>query len=316
MKIRRFKGLIAKGWYFAVYLVTYSLLSLMCSNASAKETTVNAVVTQETVKAGDMIRGTVIGNDGPMMMANVTERDAADRIVAHSITDIDGNFSFRLVDPSDRIRISYYGYETVDTVIAGSFYNIKLKEGGDIPKEVLSYSFDSLQVAFDNYNLYLEQRQGVRARAYGPQYPKNGYPLLVVDGKIMQVSQVNTQCLDSLVSGKLRLDNEIAARIVGLKEHEIKSVSLLKDAAATTIWGQRGANGVIEVETREGWYKRMERIMDVDFNKYAWESINDKILETRSKTELNSLPGEGLYIPSDHATFYSIEDFYNNWILK
>ena len=55
-------------------------------------------------KAGDIISGVVEDNDGPMMMVNVTERDAADRIVAHAITDIEGNFSFKLVNPKDRIE--------------------------------------------------------------------------------------------------------------------------------------------------------------------------------------------------------------------
>ena len=53
-----------------------------------------------------------------------------------------------------------------------------------------------------------------------------------------------------------------------------------------------------------------------DPNKYEWESINDEILKEKSQTELNKLPGEGLYIPSDNATYYSIEDLYNNWIQK
>ena len=160
-----------------------------------------------------------------------------------------------------------------------------------------------------------DRYQGMRARAYGPQYPKDGKRLIVLDGCIMDVSSVNMQCLDSLMLGKLHVDKENVARLFGLKEHEIKSVSVLKDAAATAIWGTRGANGVIEVTTKKGWAKRMES-NNPDVNKYAWESINDEILKENSKTELNSLPGDGLYIPSDHATYYSIEDFYNNWILK
>ena len=68
-------------------------------------------------KAGDIISGVIEDNDGPMMMVNVTERDAADRIVAHAITDVEGNFSFKLVNPKDRIQSSYVGYETVDIPI-------------------------------------------------------------------------------------------------------------------------------------------------------------------------------------------------------
>ena len=50
-------------------------------------------------KAGDVISGVIEDNEGPMMMVNVTERDASDRIVAHDITNINGEFSFTLHNP-------------------------------------------------------------------------------------------------------------------------------------------------------------------------------------------------------------------------
>ena len=64
-------------------------------------------------KAGDVISGVIADAEGPMMMVNVTERDEADRIVAHAITDMEGNFSFRLVNPKDKLSISYVGYDPV-----------------------------------------------------------------------------------------------------------------------------------------------------------------------------------------------------------
>ena len=39
------------------------------------------------------------------MMVNVTERDSSDSVVAHSLTDFWGYFSFRLVSPENRISI-------------------------------------------------------------------------------------------------------------------------------------------------------------------------------------------------------------------
>jgi hypothetical protein len=63
-----------------------------------------------------------------MMMVNVTERDSSDRIVAHDITDMDGYFFFRLVNPNNRIQVSYVGYETVDVPIDKTFFEIKMKE--------------------------------------------------------------------------------------------------------------------------------------------------------------------------------------------
>lgn len=79
-------------------------------------------------KAGDIITGVVSDNEGPMMMVNVTERDANDRIVAHSITDKDGVFAFKLVNPMDRLEISYVGYETVDIPISKNHFEIKMQD--------------------------------------------------------------------------------------------------------------------------------------------------------------------------------------------
>ena len=156
--------------------------------------------------------------------------------------------------------------------------------------------------------------QGMRARAYGPQYPQDKNPLIVLDAYIIPVDSVNRQCLDSLMSGKLQNDKENIARLFGLKKDEISSITVLKDNAAIAVWGQRGTNGVIEVTTKKGNFEFQRKYSDP--NKYEWESINDEILKERTKTELNKLPGDGLYIQSEHATFYSIDEVYDNWILK
>ena len=57
------------------------------------------VFAQSKPNTGDIISGIVSDNEGPMMMVNVAERDSNNRIVAHCITDMDGSFSFRLVNP-------------------------------------------------------------------------------------------------------------------------------------------------------------------------------------------------------------------------
>ena len=83
--------------------------------------------------AGDVIFGVVQDADGPMIMANVTERDADNRIVAHSVTDFEGKFSFRLVDPDHTISVSYVGYNTAECSIDGSSLEVTLVEQTDLP---------------------------------------------------------------------------------------------------------------------------------------------------------------------------------------
>ena len=82
---------------------------------------------QDKPKAGDIITGVVNDDEGPMMMVNVTERDQDDRIVAHAITDMDGVFAFKLVNPKDRLNITYVGYETVDIPFDKLHFDIKMK---------------------------------------------------------------------------------------------------------------------------------------------------------------------------------------------
>jgi hypothetical protein len=90
-----------------------------------------SVFAQQKPKAGELVSGVVFDDEGPMLFVNVMERDPANRIVAHGITDMEGNFSFRLVNPDHRIEISYIGYETVSIPIDTTYYEIKMVCKGD-----------------------------------------------------------------------------------------------------------------------------------------------------------------------------------------
>jgi hypothetical protein len=52
-------------------------------------------ISKAQVAAGDVISGNVSDDIEPLMMVNVVEIDKNNRIVAHGVTDINGNFSFR-----------------------------------------------------------------------------------------------------------------------------------------------------------------------------------------------------------------------------
>jgi hypothetical protein len=56
-----------------------------------------------------MISGKVFDNEGPLSLANVMEIDAANRIVAHTTTDVNGNFSFKLINPRIELKLRSLG---------------------------------------------------------------------------------------------------------------------------------------------------------------------------------------------------------------
>ena len=64
------------------------------------------------VMPGDIIKGCVKNENGqPLELANIVEQDEYHRIVAHTTTDKNGNFSFKVVNTQHKIYISYVGYK-------------------------------------------------------------------------------------------------------------------------------------------------------------------------------------------------------------
>ena len=88
---------------------------------------------QNTVKRGDVIYGTVTENGEPVAGVNVTERNECDRIMAQAKTDMNGQYSFRTVNPDNRIIVTHYNHETVDIPIDKQCIDIKIKEMPPLP---------------------------------------------------------------------------------------------------------------------------------------------------------------------------------------
>ena len=92
-----------------------------------------SVFAQDKPQKGDIIYGSVSDDEGPLMRILITEVNSNNRIMSQTMTDENGNFSFRLVNPDNTIKIAYNGYETVDIPITGSHYEIQMKQQQPIP---------------------------------------------------------------------------------------------------------------------------------------------------------------------------------------
>lgn len=79
---------------------------------------------KESKKKIKMISGTVSDADGPCWMANVVEINEQDSIVGHVATDSLGHFTLKIVNPKDKIRISYIGVKTMTLDIYKKKYDI------------------------------------------------------------------------------------------------------------------------------------------------------------------------------------------------
>lgn len=235
-------------------------------------------------KAGTMIRGTVMDDMDVLMACNVVELDKSNRIVAHTVTDVNGNFSLRIVDPKDQLRISFIGYETKYVKINGTNYKIKLtsnnviKEvvvkgkktipasGLAIPERELSIASQTIDMkefeglAMTSVDEALQGRisgldivsnsgnlgSGTTMRLRGvSSINGSSEPLIVVDGNVFESDYKSNFNYASATEDQY-------AELLNVNPDDIASITVLKDAAACAIWGSQGANGVIEIKTKRG----------------------------------------------------------------
>jgi hypothetical protein len=92
-----------------------------------REVTKAKKANKKRVKAGKKIYGVVNDEFGPVFGATVCEIDENGQVVASTVTDVNGNFTLKVVDPQDKLRISYIGLRTVMLDIDRKAYNVMMK---------------------------------------------------------------------------------------------------------------------------------------------------------------------------------------------
>ncbi len=168
MKIHRIRIWLSRGWYRTLCSISLLLLPLFCNtgrtfaaiNHVQQDTIKSTVVVSGTKpQAGDIISGTICDENGPMQLVNITERDSLYRIVAHAVSDVNGKFAFKLVNPANRLSVTYVGYGEAITAITGTSFDVTMVELPDLP--VVDLSSDVKQTTMYgppavNYNRYYD----------------------------------------------------------------------------------------------------------------------------------------------------------------
>ena len=238
-----------------------------------------------TAQSGsEIVSGKVRDELGPLVMVNVIELDEANRVVSHDVTDINGNFSIRIKSPRNKLRFSYVGYETLTVPIDRKVFDIVMADamvlqaaeitgrkaitqtgGLSIPERELSMALQSIDMSefeglsFTSIDEALQGRiagldivvnsgnlgSGSSMRLRGvSSINANSEPLIVVDDNVQAVDQTDFDVATA--------NEERFAQLLNINVEDIESVTVLKDASATAIWGSQGANGVILIKTRRG----------------------------------------------------------------
>ena len=231
------------------------------------------------------VYGTVSDDWGPLFGVNVCEMDGTDRIVESATTDMNGNFTMRVKNPKNKIRFTYVGCTTVLLPIDRTQYDIFMKSENEITEVVVTsdrrinsgglaipereISFASQTISTEGFeglgiNTIDEALQGrisgldivsvsgnlgagttMRLRgASTVSTLTSSNPLIVVNGNTWNVDMSNFDIQSA--------NDEQFAQLLNINPEDIAEITVLKDAAATAIYGSQGANGVIELTTKRG----------------------------------------------------------------
>ena len=314
--------------------------------------TVGALCSAMTISAQDhRISGTVSDEFGPVIGCNVIEKDANNRNVNATITDVNGNFQLAIKNPKNKLVVSYVGYKTFSQVIGSQTnFQVQLKDANElgtvtvtakqrfrgdglsIPKDEVSVATQTMNrdivdgLAFTSADEALQGQiagldivansgnlgAGTTMRMRGvTTINGSSEPLIVVNGNIMDVP-------DAKDTDWSTATEETYSSLLSINVNDIESIDIMKDAAATAIWGARGANGVISIKTKRG--KRGKIRIDYNFSLQGnWQPKGYNLL---SGDEYTMLMKEELYNPTQNpSATTNINELnynkswaeYNNW---
>lgn len=223
------------------------------------------------------ISGTVSDSEGPLPGVNVIVKDSQ----KGTSTDFDGNYTLDDV-PSDAVlQFSFLGYITQEISINnGSTINVTLEADSEALDEVIVIGYGTTtirdatgavaSVSSDDFNggAIASAEQLIQGKVAGVQVSSssgapgagialrirgtnsirsNNDPLYVVDGVPLSGGSTSAEGQD-IGFGSSTASNPLSF----LNPNDIESMSILKDASATAIYGSRGANGVVIITTKSG----------------------------------------------------------------
>ena len=181
------------------------------------------------------------------------------------ITDIDGNFVLNDVPADGVLQVSYIGYKNVEMPIKPSqnSYTIVLQEDNQLLDEVVVVGFGTqrranLTEAVATVDTKALESRPVTSLGQSLQGTVPGLNLSVgnMGGQLGQSMDVNIRGTGTISTGStaatLVLIDGIEGNMNNLNPDDVESISVLKDAAASSIYGSRAAFGVILITTKKG----------------------------------------------------------------
>ncbi len=226
--------------------------------------------------SSQVVSGTVLDEtDLPLIGASIQEEGTDNG----TITDIDGNFSLQMTDSSNKLLVSYLGYQTIEyDASSGEPISIRLSPGVNLDeivvtalgisreKKGLTYAVDEVDgdelstvkdanvinaLSGKTPGLVINRSSSgvggsTRVVLRGNKSTSNNDPLYVIDGIPMLNNRRGQQ--GNVFGGGVDSGDGIS----NINPDDIESLSVLKGASAAALYGSQAANGVILITTKKG----------------------------------------------------------------
>ena len=213
-------------------------------------------VTAQTVN----VSGTVSDQTGEVMIG-VSVSVKGDQKHA-AATDFDGNYTLNNVPSNGTLVFSYVGFGAVEVAVNGrTKIDVTMQEDSELLDEVVVVGYGSLSRKELSSSIVQVNRDDFQKGAMNN-------PMEMLTGKVAGLNVSSTAAADPNGSAELQvrgatslsasngplivIDGVAGGDIRTLAPQDIESMSVLKDAASASIYGTRGANGVILITTKKG----------------------------------------------------------------
>lgn len=208
-----------------------------------------------------------------------------------TVTDIDGKYSINVPNENDILVFSSIGYTSQEVAVNGrSVINITLTVDIQSLAEVVVVGYGTLdkkEVTSAISHVSSEELSVVSSND----------PLMKIQGKVSGLTVQNVAAADPNSTARIQLrgittrssatgpliviDGVPGGNLVNVNENDIESIDVLKDGAASAIYGTRASNGVVLITTKKG-AKGESR---VSYNGYASFDVPTRALHALSPSE-------------------------------
>ena len=283
--------------------------------------------------AQKQVSGVVVdGNGEPVIGASIQAKGSTQG----TISDYDGKFEMSVPESVKTLVVSFVGMATQE-VEAGENIKVVLTENTEVIQEVVVTGYGNVSKGG-----YTGSVQSVKAEDVEKKNPTDitkalagevagvqvattsGQPGSIGDIRIRGIGSINAGSSPLYVVDGIALE---AGEISSIDVSDIASTTILKDATATSLYGSRGANGVIVITTKKGSSNGDDGKIDIDIKGGAnmrllpmyevidspeeyltlcWQSLYNVARRAKNETDAINAANKDLFGENGIPTIYNL----------